>query len=150
MSFLLRLAPGFVAVGALGCQVGFTCGTVPCPPDTAYVGSPCGFKSFTSTCSGFHGAQSIECGATGCSVALKGTSGETCTVAVVYGDGTSAATTLTFAAEASDGCCPGVHEMRETPMLMAPLTCVSDGGVDSAVDASTDASNGDADASPDQ
>jgi hypothetical protein len=152
MKRFLHVSLLLVAIGAPACQGSPTCSSVPCAPDTVYVGSPCGFKSFTSTCSGFQGVPSISCDADGCGARIKATRAETCTVTVTYGDGTLAASTLTFTA--GDECCPGFRQTRATGVLLPPATCVSDAGVDAAGDASaeasSDASESDADATPDQ
>lgn len=109
---------------ALACQSAPHCGSTPCQADGFYAYSPCGFKNVSSTCSRVTDAGPI-----------RGAAGETCTVTVTYGDGTTATTTLEFGE--GDDCCPGVRLVRENPLLSPPSRCFADAGAD--VDAGTDA-----------
>jgi hypothetical protein len=126
---LLRLA-GWVAVatmaaGALGCTSAPQCGSTPCPSGPILF-SPCGFKSISSTCSGFTDAGVV-----------RGAANETCSLTVTYGNGTTVTSTLTF--RDGDDCCPGVRLVAMTPGLAPPLGCVADAGADaSATDAGGD------------
>ena len=122
------LALAFTLVGATAaCQSAPPCGSTPCPIGAAFLYSPCGFKSVTSTCSGTN----LDGGT------IRGAAGETCTVTVTYGEGTTVTSKLAF--RAGDDCCPFVRLASETPRLFPPATCVADAGVDGSTDSSADA-----------
>ncbi|CAN5370987.1 hypothetical protein BH09MYX1_BH09MYX1_22610 [soil metagenome] len=137
----LQISFALAVTAALACRVGNDCPATPCPSAAAYFYSPCGFKSITSTCSGFVGFDAGSCTTSSCNFAIKGVRAETCTVSLTYGNGTPASTTLTFTD--GDDCCPGVH--TSNGVHFPPSTCVGDAGADSSIDArvdgSTDASN---------